>query len=202
MTKIRFNIVAMAAFCLLAGCSSSAAPASQSATVPSGYDDLCAADGIKCQTGDTPLNLKGTYSGTGTVVVTSNALWNVGNTGQFTAVIATQDGQSGSGSFEMDSYRLDVPHATIRGSGNDFTIYGVDTATNTDPDAGAPTNCTVEARGVVTGTQASTNGAITLSGKMTLEFTQNITGSGCTEDMITKYPGTGATFDFTATRSQ
>ena len=182
------------------GCSSSG-NSTQGTSIPAGYDDLCAAEGMTCQSAASPPNLKGTYTGTGTTIVTSNSIWAVGSSTQFTAVVETQNGDSGSGYFEMGSYRLNVPDATIRGDATTFTIFGVDSAVENDPDAGVQANCSVEARGVVTGTKTTSNGVTTLDGKMILEFTKNIVGSGCTQDQINKYPGTGATFKYTATRA-
>lgn len=52
---------------------------------------------------------------------------------------------------------------------------------------------------VIVGTRPAAGGA--LSGKLALEFTNNISGSGCTQDQIKGYPGTGAVFTYTATMS-
>lgn len=202
MNRTRLNWAVSFTLLGLWGCGSSNSTSTpQAPSVPTGYVDLCSAEDMTCQVADSPPNLKGTYTGTGTTIVTSNSIWAVGSSTQFTAVIETQTGDSGSGYFEIDSYRLDVPQATILGSLTAFTIYGVDSAVENDPDAGVPVNCSVEARGVVTGTQTTANGETTLAGNMILQFTKNIVGSGCTQDQINDYPGTGATFKYTATRS-
>jgi hypothetical protein len=183
------------------GCSSgSSANTSQGRAIPAGYETLCNSEGMNCQTDSSPPNLVGTYNGTGTTTVTSNSNWRVGDTGTFTVVVATQNGNALTGTFEMAGYKLDVPNATIQGSASAFTIYGTDTAVENDADASIQANCSVEARGVLSGALSTADGATTIAGMMTLEFTANIRGSGCTQDQITSYPGTGATFKYTATR--
>jgi hypothetical protein len=169
--------------------------------IPAGYETLCAKDGMTCQTGNSPLDLVGTYTGTGTVVVTSNSIWAVGNSSTFTAVVKTQNAGTGTGTFDLGGYHLDIPQANIQGDSTQFTIYGTQSAQENDPDSGIPTNCSVEVRVVVTGTQTTSGTTKTVAGTATLEFTSNIHGSGCTQDQINNYPGTGATFSFTATRT-
>lgn len=173
----------------------------QSTGIPAGYEDLCAKDGMTCQTGNSPLNLVGTYNGTGKAVVTSNEIWKVNDSDDFTAVIATQNGELASGSFDLGSYHLDVPQANIRGNATQFTIFGTDSVVNSDADAGAQSNCSFEARVVITATQSTRLTGTFVEGNATLQFTKNISGPGCTQDQISSYPGTGATFSFTATRS-
>ncbi len=169
--------------------------------IPTGYDTLCTKEGMTCQTGDSPLNLVGTYTGTGTTVETTNSIWAVGSTQTFTAKVTSQNAGTGAGTFELGGYHLDIPQANIRGNSTQFTIYGTQSVQDNDPDSGVPTNCSVEARVVVTGTQTTTGTTMTVTGKATLEFTSNIHGSGCTQDQINNYPGTGAIFSFTATRT-
>ncbi len=195
-------LIAAACFCLW-GCgnSDSSTTTIDPTGIPAGYETLCGKDGMTCQTGNSPLDLVGTYTGTGTVVVTSNSIWAVGNSATFTAVVKTQNAGTGTGTFELGGYHVDVTQANIRGSSTQFTIYGTDSAQENDPDSGVPTNCSVEVRAVVTGTQTTTGTTKTVAGKATVEFTNNIHGSGCTQDQINNYPGTGATFSFSATRT-
>ncbi len=193
-----------AATCLSSwGCggNDSSTTTTQTTGVPTGYETLCAKDGVTCQTGNAPLDLVGTYTGTGTVVVTSNSIWAVGNADSFTAVVTAQNAGVGTGTFELGGYHVDVTQANIRGTPTEFTIYGTQSAQENDPDSGIPTDCSVEVRVVVTGAQSTSGTTKTVTGKATLEFTNNIHGSGCTQDQINNYPGTGATFSFTATRT-
>jgi len=187
----------------LFGCGSSHHPPAtpdKCSVIPSGYADLCNVNGVSCQTCSSPPSLVGSFSGTGTTVVTSNSLWKVGDSNKFSVSITTQTDSKVGGGFDMDSYHfdVDVSQATILGSGDEFTIFGTDSAVNDDPDASVPANCTVEARAVVTGTLSSSTSPATLSGKVNLQFTNNIRGSGCTQDQITKFPGTGAIFSYSA----
>jgi hypothetical protein len=183
------------------GGNDSSTTTTQTTGIPAGYETLCAKDGVTCQTGDAPLDLVGTYTGTGTTVETSNSIWAVGSSATFTAVVKTQNAGTGTGTFELGGYHVDVTQANIRGNSTQFTIFGTDSAQENDPDSGVPTNCSVEVRVVVTGTQTTSGTTKTVAGKATLEFTNNIHGSGCTQDQINNYPGTGAIFSFTATRT-
>jgi hypothetical protein len=167
--------------------------------VPSGYGDLCGSNGVTCETGDSPPALIGTYSGTGTTLVTSNSLWTVGSTDAFTVVVATQTGGNVSGTFEMEKETLNVTQGAIRGNATQFSIYGMDSVEELD--ASASGSCSAEARGVLTGTVSTTGTARTITGKLNLQFTNNIHGTGCTEEQIKNYPGTGAIFSYAATRA-
>jgi hypothetical protein len=202
MMQTTMKLMAGLLFVGLWGCSSgNSANTSQGHAIPSGYEPLCNSEGMNCQTDDSPPNLLGTYTGTGTTIITSNSLWNVGNSGTFTVIVATQNGNALTGTFEMGGYKLDVPNATIQGSASAFTIYGTDSAVENDADASIPANCSVEARGVLSGALSTAVGTTTIAGMMALEFTDNIKGAGCTQDQIKNYPGTGATFKYTATRN-
>ena len=198
MRLIPFVMLLM--LCLgLANCAGSDSSQTSTTGIPSGFGDLCGANGVPCETGGSAPSMIGTYSGTGTVLVTSNSLWSVGDSSAFTAVIATQSGANLTGTFEMGGIQLDVPQAAIRGTATEFTIYGTDSAE--EPDASASGSCTAEARGVLTGTLSTSGTVTTITGKMELQFTNNIHGPGCTQDQITNYPGTGAIFSYTATRA-
>jgi hypothetical protein len=195
------SVVYLAVCFNIAGCGGGDSNTSQTTGIPSGYADLCGVNGVTCATDGSPANLVGTYTGTGTTTVSSNEIWSVGSSESFKAVIAAQTGETGSGYFEMAGYHFDVSQATIRGSASQFTIFGTDSVESTDPDAGVETNCSVEARAVVTGTQTTASDETTVAGYVNLQFTKNIHGSGCTQDQIDNYPGTGAVFKYTATRS-
>lgn len=193
-------------FCLacqgLCGCgagNTAAAPLTEG--VPDGYSDLCGATGVSCQSGATPLNMVGTYTGTGTTVVTTNELWAVGNSQTFRAVIASQTGETGAGTFDLGDFHLDIAQANFRGTLTQFTIFGTNSVAQNESDASVPSTCSFEARAVITGTQSTTGTTTTVTGQTILAFTKNILGPGCTQDQINNYPGTGATFNFTATRT-
>jgi hypothetical protein len=162
-------------------------------SVPGGYETLCDQKAVTCQTAAIPSNLKGTYSGTGSTVATSNENWLVGDSYDFTAVITTQNGETGAGTLDLGFLHLDIKQATIRGDASQFTIY--------DTDAYVDSNCSLEVRVVITGTLATVGSTTTAAGQVVLEFTTNIQGTGCTQDQINNYPGTGATFTYTATRT-
>jgi hypothetical protein len=161
--------------------------------VPGGYVDLCGKNGMTCQAAESPPNMVGTYTGAGEAVETTNSLWNVGSTADFNAVIATQNGQTVSGTFDLDDLHLDVKQATIRGAQTEFTLYDTDSAKDGD--------CSLEATVVITGTLTAGASATTAAGRLVLEFTKNIQGTGCTAEQINEYPGTGAVFSYTATRT-
>jgi len=179
----------------ISGCSSSSTGATQAD--PSGYEDLCGS-GVTCQMGDAPPNLLGIYNGSGTTVVTSNETWAVGSSHDFTATVTSQNRETVAGRFELGDSHLDIKQGNIRGSGDEFTIYGTDSAEENNPDAGG--TCSAEARVVVTGKLTTTGSTTSASGKVVLQFTK-LQGPGCTQKEITTYPGTGATFTYTATRA-
>jgi hypothetical protein len=161
--------------------------------VPGGYQNLCGKNGVTCQEAESPPNMVGTYTGTGKTVETTNSLWSVDSTADFSAVIATQNGETASGTFDIDEFHLDVKQATIRGTETRFTIYDTDSAIDGD--------CSLEATVVITGTLTNGASTTTAEGRLVLEFTKNIQGTGCTADQMNKYPGTGAVFEYTATRT-
>ena len=163
------------------------------ASVPGGYETLCDQKTVTCQAAAIPPNLKGTYNGTGSTVGTSNESWSVGDSYDFTAVVTSQDGETGAGTFDLGSFHLDIKRAIIRGDASQFTIYGTDPYVDSD--------CSFEARVVITGTLTTVGSTTTAAGQVVLEFTTNIQGTGCTQDQINNYPGTGATFTYTATRT-
>jgi hypothetical protein len=105
----------------------------------------------------------------------------------FDAAITRQSGGTLDGTFDMGSLHLDIKDGQIRGDAQSFTIFGTDVVSQD--------NCNVEAQAVIVGT-AATGGVLT--GNLALEFTKNISGSGCTQDQINGYPGTGAVFTYTA----
>jgi hypothetical protein len=181
------------------GCGGSDSNPTSTTGVPSGYGDLCGSNGVTCETGDSPPNLIGTYSGTGATLVTSNSLWSVGSTDTFTVVVTAQSGGNISGTFEMEKEKLDVAQGAIRGNATQFSIYGTDSVEELD--ASASGSCSAEARGVLTGTFGTTGTTTTITGKLNLQFTNNIHGAGCTQEQINNYPGTGATFSYVATRA-
>ena len=185
----------------LCGCgSSNSANSPQTTGIPAGYESLCATDGVTCQTNDSPLNLVGIYNGTETVVVTSNEIWNVGVSEAFTAVVATQNGEAVTGSFDMGGYHYDITQATVRGDSTQFTFTVRILRSKPIPMLRSPP--TARSRRV-SSSRARNRPAEYHYGRRHghLVFTKNIHGSGCTEDEINNYPGTGATFKYTATRT-
>ena len=188
-------------FCVVGCGGSDSQGTSQSAGIPDGYADLCGVNSVTCATGATPLSMLGTYTGTGTTTVTSNETWRVGDSDAFTAVITTQTGETLSGSFDLGGYHMDVQQAAIRGTSTEFAIFGTNSFSAATADAGTDSTCSWEARAVITGTQTTAASVTTVAGYVNLQFTKNIHGPGCTQDQINNYPGTGATFKYTATRA-
>lgn len=161
--------------------------------IPEDFLPVCASARTACNAALNPPTLTGTYVGTGETTITTNELWNVGSSESFVATISGPTDDVLSGSFEMESFDLVVESAEIRGTGNDFTIYGIDTFDSDD--------CQLEARVAISGTVDDPETPTHIEGELTLLFTENISGSGCTAEQLDDYPNTGASFAYTATRS-
>jgi hypothetical protein len=173
------------------GCGSSATSNSEAPSVPHEYADICGQPQAVCNADESPPNLVGVYTGEGKTLVTSNELWRVGDTSTFKVQITQQVGAQVVGSIDLGTFHLDVEQAQIRGSAQKFSIYGTDSA--------AKDGCSAEAQGILSGVVADTS-ASQISGQLILVFTKNIVGQGCKQSQIDGYPGTGATFSYTAMR--
>jgi hypothetical protein len=185
-----------AVFALACGCGGGEGGAGgRSATgIPGEFTAQCAESGAQCQAGQSAPDLGGSYVGEGSTVLTSNELWTIGAVEPFTANITAQSGQGVvSGVMDIASMTLDIESASIRGEGSAFTIYGTDTEEKD--------GCSYALKGLISGTKATQGSQITLAGKLVLEFTENIQGQGCDPEKVASYPGTGATFEFSATRN-
>lgn len=191
--KPRILLFVLTSIAALSGCGSESESESQGAPVPSGYDDLCQRGDVACQTAELPPNLVGTYQGEGTTISSTNETWDVGYTETFVVEITQQSEGRVTGAAEMESFRLDVEQADVRGDALSFTIYGRDSFEHD--------GCTFEARGVIAGAASDGANPSTLEGELLLSFTENIAGPGCTQEQIANYPGTGAVFEYSATRS-
>ena len=189
---MRSFILCAAAVALVTGCGG-ADPGDDAsgAHVPAGFDFLCGKLTTPCSVGTTPVDATSSYLGTGTTSSTSNELWAVGESEDFTAQLDTSTPGKVSGVFDMGSFTIEVVGAQYSGEGDTFTIYGTDVFEDGD--------CNMEARVVITGDLVP-SGA-TLTGELALEFTENISGTECEADVISGYPGTGAVFSYIARRS-
>ena len=161
------------------------------AQVPEGFDSLCGELSTPCSLGTTAADVTNSYAGTGTTASTSNELWAVGESEDFTAQLDTTTPGKVSGVFDMGSFAIEVAGAQYSGEGDEFTIYGIDIVEDGD--------CNMEARVVIKGTR-SASGTV-LTGELGLEFTENISGTECEAEVISGYPGTGAVFTYTASLS-
>ena len=160
---------------------------------PAAFVPLCQGGKLACNADSekNAPNLLGAYTGTGQTVGTTNSLWAVGDMNTFDAVIIQQAGDTIDGTFDMGSLHLEIESGQIRGTAQSFTIFGTDTV--------AQEGCNTEVMAVIVGTRQA-GGALT--GKLALEFTKNISGSGCTADQLSGYPSTGAVFTYTAAANQ
>ncbi len=202
------------------GCGDDSSPTGTPAEpqVPSGFVSICETVTTACNARTTPPTITGNYTGSGETISTTSELWGVGNSETFSATIVDAGDGRVTGTFTMESFELVVESAEIRGEGTQFTIYGVDSVqtggsgieisasggapptTSSGDDAGQTDGCTLEARAVITGITDDATTPVTLSGELTLVGTDNVTGDDCTPEQIADYPGTGATFSYTATR--
>jgi hypothetical protein len=133
----------------------------------------------------------GSYSGQGKVVLSSNALWAVGNGESLTAQITQQTNGLISGSIKLQSLLLEVSGSVVRGEASSFSIYTSGFA--------VINGCSAEARAVVSGVLDPTASPTTISGGLALRFTGNF-AQGCTTEQMTSYPGTGADFQHSESR--
>lgn len=187
--QTRFKVVLLGF--MVSACGSSGS--SGGGNDPAAFTPLCQSGGLACNADSekSAANMVGHYTGMGQTIETTNSLWAVGDMNTFDAVIADQMGQTLDGTFDMGSLHLDIKNGQIRGTGQSFTIFGTDVVSQD--------NCNVEAMAVIVGARAAAAGPV--SGKLALEFTSNISGSGCTQDQVKGYPGTGAVFTYSATMS-
>ncbi len=186
-TVITFLALAASTLC---ACSSSGAPGSSGD--PKDFIPLCSSSGLACSMDTSPPSMVGQYTGQGQTTQTTSSLWDVGDMNTFAADITEQTSSTVQGTFDMGSLHLDITDGQIRGNSLGFTMYGSDVQ--------AQDGCNAEVQAVIVGGAATTTGG-TLTGELALEFTKNISGSGCTADQL-KYPGTGAVFSYTATKVQ
>ncbi len=157
-----------------------------------GFGALCEAQDVTCSTETEAPVLIGSYTGTGNVVFTSNALWDVGNAEVVTVQIAEQFDGTLSGTATLEAFDITVAGGLVRGNNGAFTIYGTDAV---DYQA-----CAMEARVVISGVLDELLTPAVATGTLALRFTGNFDGAGCTTEQRTTYPGTGANFGFSATR--
>jgi hypothetical protein len=176
---------------LLCACGSTDSPTP--ANGPAAFVPLCQRGGLACNADSekNAPNLLGAYMGTGQTLGTTNSLWTVGDMNTFDALITGQTGDTLNGTFDMGSLHLDIKSGQIRGTAQSFTIFGTDTVSQD--------SCNTEVMAVIVGTRQAGG---PLTGKLALEFTKNISGSGCTADQLNGYPGTGAVFNYTAAANQ
>jgi hypothetical protein len=146
-----------------------------------------------CETAPNAPSLVGSYSGQATVKLSSNALWRVDGADAFTANIMTQGGGVFSGTLGVPSLALDVSTASIRGDASQFATY-VGSFVNEN-------GCSLEIRAVVSGTLDSSASPTGITGGLALLFTGNYSGAACTQEHIDVYPGTGANFLYSATKT-
>jgi hypothetical protein len=182
---------------------SGAATGTDSGAIPAAFASLCARSTCGCQTGSSPPRLVGSYSGQGTTKETSNSLWALNATADLVVHVVTQPGDgtvsgtaqvfasSGAGSSDAaaQSFSLPLTTASILGSGSDFTIYGTDLEDTGD-------GCRHGVQTILSGTVSAGS---TITGCVTLVFTSEAEGGSCTDSEVASYPGTGATFQYTAT---
>jgi hypothetical protein len=187
--QIRFKVALLGVMLCACGSTDSAAPGNE----PGAFVSLCQRGGLACNADSerNAPNLLGAYMGTGQTVGTTSSLWEVGDVNTFDAMITQQTGDTVDGTFDMGSLHLDIKSGQLRGSAQSFTVFGTDTVSQT--------NCNTEVIAAIVGTRQAGG---TLTGKLALEFTKNISGSGCTADQLSGYPGTGAVFSYTATANQ
>jgi hypothetical protein len=191
--KTMFTVVAFAALAAstLCACSSSGSPGSSGD--PKDFIPLCTSSGLMCSMDTSPPSMVGQYMGQGQTTQTTNSLWNVGDTNTFAADITQQTNSTVAGTFDMGSLHLDIQDGQIRGTSLGFTMYGTDVESQD--------GCNAEVQAVIAGGAVTATGA-TLTGELALEFTKNVSGSGCTADQLNNYPGTGAVFSYSATKVQ
>lgn len=187
-TVITFLALAASTLCACSSSSGSPAPSAD----PTDFIPLCGSSGLTCSMDTSPPSMVGQYTGQGQTTQTTSSLWDVGDMNTFTADITQQTGSTVQGTFDMGSLHLDITDGQIRGNSAGFTMYGSDVQ--------AQNGCNAEVDAVIVGGAATTTGG-TLTGELALEFTKNISGSGCTADQL-NYPGTGAVFSYTATKVQ
>ena len=171
--------------------------------VPADFATLCGRTACPCQTGSSPPGLVGSYVGQGTTKETSNSLWTLNDSSQIVVHVISQPGDgtitgmaqllgsSDAGASDAGAmpFALQLTAASILGSGSNFTIYGTDLE-----DTGS--GCKHGVQAVLSGTASAGS---TIDGCMALVFTSETQGSACTASEIASYPGTGATFQYTAT---
>ena len=191
--QIRSKVALLCVSFALSACGSSGSPGT--GNDPGTFVPLCQSGGLACNANSeqSAPNMVGDYTGTGQTIETTNSLWTVGDMNTFDAMITQQAGNLVDGTFDMGSLHLDIMNGQVRGSGQSFTIFGTDTVSQD--------GCNTEVMAVIVGARpAAAGGALT--GKLALQFTNNISGSGCTADQLKGYPGTGAVFSYMATESQ
>jgi hypothetical protein len=161
-------------------------PLSRPAEPLPGFGVLCEQKGLDCSTSQNPPNLVGNYSGQGTVVLSSNALWDAMDSDTLTVQISAQAGGSLSGTIELQSLSITVDGAQVRGDGGSFSLYASGFAD--------VMGCTAETRILISGTLDQSASPATASGAMALRFTGNFAGTSCTPEQLSSYPETGANF--------
>jgi hypothetical protein len=157
-----------------------------------GFGALCEQPGLSCSTAAAPPNLVGSYSGQGTVILSSNALWAVNDSEAVSVQITQQTADMLSGTIDVQSFSLTVDAATVRGDGGAFSLYASGTA--------QVMGCSAETRVLISGTLDESSEPATVSGALALRFTGNFTPQTCTAEQIASYPATGANFRHTETR--
>ena len=179
------------------------AAGTDSGTIPPAFAPLCGRAACPCQTGSSSPRLVGSYVGQGTTKETSNSLWALNDSAQFVVHLISQPGDgtitgtaqllgssdAGASDAGASSFALPLTAASILGSGSNFTIYATDLEDTGD-------GCKHGVQAVLSGTVSAGS---TINGCMTLVFTSETQGSACTASEIANYPGTGATFQYTAT---
>jgi hypothetical protein len=157
-----------------------------------GFGGLCEQPGLSCSSAANPPNLVGDYSGQGTVVLSSNAIWAVGDSDTVSVQITQQANDVLAGTIDLQSLSLTVDGAAVRGDVDVFSLY----ATGSTDVSG----CSAETRVLISGTLDQSVSPATVSGALALRFTGNFAAQGCSADQLTSYPATGANFRHTETR--
>ncbi len=157
-----------------------------------GFGGLCEQPGLSCSAASNPPNLVGDYSGQGTVVLSSNAIWAVGDSDTVSVQITQQGNDLLAGTIAVQSLSLTVDDAAVRGDAGAFSLY----ATGSTDVSG----CTAETRVLISGTLDESVSPAAVTGALALRFTGNFADQGCTADQLTSYPTTGANFRHTETR--
>ncbi len=157
-----------------------------------GFGGLCAQPGPTCSAASNPPNLVGDYTGQGTVVLSSNAIWAVGDSDTVSVQITQQSNEGLAGTIDLQALSLTVSGAIVRGDGGAFSMY----ATGSTDVSG----CSAETRLLISGTLDDSVSPATVTGALALRFTGNFADQGCTAEQLATYPATGANFRHTETR--